>query len=350
MMLPQQTKAAILFETKGSLEVCTIGLPELKRGQVLVKVLFSGVCRSQLMEVTGQRGQDPWLPHLLGHEGCGEVLATGEDVTKFTVGDRVILGWIKGEGIDAEPAVYDYEGQSVNAGRVTTFSHHTIVSENRVVKLPDGIAEDVGVLFGCALLTGAGIVFNELQPGPGDSVAVIGLGGIGLSALMALVARDVKTIIAIDVSDERLEMARKFGATLTINSGNDDAIARVHEYFPEGLDCCVEAAGQTTTIELGFSLIRNGGGRLIFASHPPQDETISLRPHDLISGKTIAGSWGGACCPDHDVPKLAATCIERHIPLTTLVSARYSLDQINTALKDLENGKAFRPLIEMEHT
>ena len=348
-MLPNQTKAAVLFETKGYLEVCTIDLPKLQRGQILVKVLYSGVCRSQLMEINGQRGKDAWLPHLLGHEGCGEVIAIGQDVTKVEIGDVVILGWIKGEGIDAAPAVYEYEGQKINSGRVTTFSNHTIISENRTVKLPKGVPMDVGVLFGCALLTGAGIVFNELQPKQNDTVAVIGLGGIGLSALMALTHQKVKNIIAIDKDNSRLELATKFGASHAINSHNVDVTEWVLQNFPGGLDYCVEAAGQVATIELGFSLIKKEGGLLIFASHPPENQMISLRPHDLISGKKIQGSWGGGCCPDEDIPKLSDAYLIDRMPLNELLNSRYTLDQINDAVADLETGKAFRPLIVMEH-
>ncbi len=348
-MLPKQTNAAVLFDTNRQLEICTIDLPELERGQVLVEVSYSGVCRSQLMEVTGQRGEDKWLPHLLGHEGCGKVLSVGEDVTKVAAGDLVILGWIKGDGIDAAPAQYRYNDQIINSGCVTTFSNHTVVSENRLIRLPEGLPMDVGVLFGCALPTGAGIVFNEIKPTIDDVVAIVGLGGIGLSALMACVNIGVETIIAIDLSKDKLELARKFGATHTVNSKHENVDQWVQAHQPQGIDFCVEAAGHVSTIEMGFRLIKTGGGLLVFASHPPEGDNITLPPHDLIRGKKIQGSWGGACFPDNDVPKLSRSYLDGKLPLDDLITSHYRLEQINMALADLAAGKVFRPLIVMEH-
>lgn len=344
------THAAVLLELGKPLSVKKIEIPPLLAGQVLVKVFFSGVCRSQLMEVRGGRGHDPWLPHLLGHEGSGEVMAVGEGVTKVNVGDEVILGWIKGEGLDAPGAKYLCDGQTINSGRVTTFCHHTVVSESRLVKKPAGLPRDVAILFGCALPTGAGMVLNELQPTAGQSIAVLGLGGIGLSALMALRAFECRQIIAIDVSDEKLALAKDFGASHTVNPLHQNTKDAVLQLTNGGADICIESAGTIASIEMGFSLIRKGGGKLLFASHPPEGEAIRIAPHDLISGKQIAGSWGGASHPDKDVPRMFQVFHEGHIPLDRLLSKRYRLEEINQALDDLEAGKVFRPLIAMDHS
>lgn len=342
-------RAAVLEALDRPLVIREVELPELLSGQVLVKVLFSGVCRSQLMEVRGGRGEDPWLPHLLGHEGSGEVLAVGERVTKVQPGDEVILGWLKGQGLDAPGAKYRCNGRVINSGRVTTFSNYTIVSESRVVKKPDGLPLDVAILFGCALPTGGGMVFNELQPAAGSTVAVLGLGGIGLSALMALRAFKCKQIIAIDLSDEKLALAKEFGATHVINPTRDDVIGRILKLTNGGVDFCVESAGTILSIELGYALIRKGGGKLVFASHPPEGETIKLAPHELISGKQIAGSWGGNSMPDRDIPRMFETVRDGNFPLGRLINKRYPLEQINEALHDLGAGKVFRPLIVMDH-
>jgi S-(hydroxymethyl)glutathione dehydrogenase/alcohol dehydrogenase len=349
MMKINTTKAAVLFELGKPLSIIDIEIPKLLPGQVLVKIFFSGVCRSQLMEVRGNRGNDPWLPHLLGHEASGEVVSIGDNVTKVKQGDYVIIGWIRSEGIEAPPAKYLANGQLINSGRVTTFSNYSIVSENRLVKLPFGVPFDVAVLFGCALPTGAGIVFNELKPLKTENIVVIGLGGIGLSALIALNEIKPSTLIAIDVSDEKLALAASFGATHTINSQSQDVIAEIKKILPENVDACIESGGKVETIELGFKVIRKNGGRLWFASHPPEGEVIKLNPFDLISGKKIFGTWGGGCRPDIDVPRLANSYIAGNFPLEKLVTKKYSLDQINEALDDLENGKVFRPVIEMLH-
>jgi S-(hydroxymethyl)glutathione dehydrogenase/alcohol dehydrogenase len=341
------TLAAVLEKPGTPLVLKELTLPALQPGQVLVKVFFSGVCRSQLMEARGGRGADPWLPHLLGHEGSGQVLAIGPGVTKIQPGDEVILSWLKGEGLDAQGAKYLCEGRVINSGKVTTFSKHTIVSESRVVRKPAGLPLDIAVLYGCALPTGAGMVFNELQPVAGSVIAVLGLGGIGLSALMALRAFDCKQIIAIDISDEKLALAQEFGATHIFNASRKDVVSAVKKLTDGGLDYCIESAGTVRSIELGFALIRKGGGKLLFASHPPDGETIKIAPHELISGKSIAGSWGGNSRPDRDVLRMSQVFHDLGVPLNRLLTKRYPLEKINEALNDLESNKAFRPLIVM---
>ena len=348
--LPKSCEAAVLEETGKALSVKTVLIPELLPGQVLVKILYSGVCRSQVMEVCGGRGPDPWLPHMLGHEGSGIVVEVGANVTKVKPGDAVILGWMKGEGLDAPGAKYNCGNQVINSGRVTTFSNYSVVSESRVVKKPSDLPFDLAVLFGCALPTGAGMVLNELNPSADHSVIVLGLGGIGLSALMAVKALGVKTIIAVDISDEKLALGRQLGATHLFKASRNDARQAILDLTQGGADFCVESGGQVATIELGFSLIRKGGGKLLFASHPPEGEMIHLAPHELISGKQIAGSWGGATVPDRDIPRLFELFHGAAIPLGSLLTKRYSLEQINQALDDLEVGKTFRPIIVMDHS
>jgi S-(hydroxymethyl)glutathione dehydrogenase/alcohol dehydrogenase len=341
--------AAVLEEVGQPLVIKNIELPKLLLGQVLVKVLFSGVCRSQVMEVRGFRGKDPWVPHLLGHEGSGIVLEVGEGVTKVKPSDEVILGWLKSDGADVSGAIYSCGDQVINSGKVTTFCNYTIVSESRLVLKPPSLPFDTAVLFGCALPTGAGMVLNELRPSVDKSVIVLGLGGIGLSALMALKALGVRSIIAIDISEEKLSLARRLGATHVFNSIHEGMEQRIFELAGGGVDICLESAGQVSTIELGFSLIRKNGGKLLFASHPPDGEMIRLAPHELISGKQIAGSWGGATIPDRDIPKMHKIFEDANIPLDALLTKRYSLEQINEALDDLEAGRVFRPLIVMQH-
>jgi S-(hydroxymethyl)glutathione dehydrogenase / alcohol dehydrogenase len=342
-------RAAVLETLGEPLGIREIELPALLLGHVLVKVLFSGVCRSQVMEVRGGRGHDPWLPHLLGHEGSGIVLAVGEGVTKVKPGDEVILGWIKGEGIDAAGVKYMCGEQVINSGAVTTFSNYTVVSENRLVIKPASLPFDTAVLFGCALPTGAGMVLNELKPARNQSVIVLGLGGIGLATLISLKALGVCSIIAIDISEDKLKLAKQLGATHTFNSMNKDFRRDVFDLTNGGADMCVESGGRVATIELGFSLIRKKGGQLLFASHPPEGEMIRLSPHDLISGKKIAGSWGGATQPDKDVMSMFNLFQSAKIPLDMLLTKRYRLKDINKALSDLESGRVFRPLVVMEH-
>jgi len=340
-------KAAVLQKINTPLEIHDISSKPLEYGQVLVKIFYSGVCRSQLMEIKGKRGEDKWLPHLLGHEASGEVIEIGEGVKKVKKGDKVILGWIVGKGVAAKGAIYKHNDKIINSGLVTTFSNYSIISENRLTIMPLGLPMDIAVLFGCALLTGAGMVFNELKPNPEMNVVVIGLGGIGLSALMALSYLKCKNIIAIDISNEKLKMAKEFGATHIINSMVQNPKQELLDILGDYADACIESGGKVETIELGFSIIKNKIGKLYFASHPPEGENISIAPHELIAGRQIFGSWGGACNPDVDIPKLAEIYIKGKMPLEKMISKRYKLEEINDALNDLENGKVFRPIIEM---
>ena len=343
-------KAAVLRTLGEPLEVVD-GLKwgPLKRGQVLVKLAYSGVCHSQLMEAKGHRGPDRYLPHLLGHEGSGKVIDVGPEVSKVVPGNFVVLGWIRGAGIEAGGTQYRRGDEEFNAGAVTTFNEYAVVSENRLVLMPPGVPLDVATLFGCAVPTGAGIVLNELNPQAGSTVAVFGLGGIGLSALMATKLFDMDDVIAIDVAESKLAMAREFGATFTVNAAESDPhesiMARTNG---RGVDYSIDASGVTAVIETAFRSVRKSGGLCVFASHPPAGEMISLDPHDLISGKQIKGTWGGACDPDRDVPRLMQLYLDGKLPLERLITHRYPLERITDALLDLEAGRLGRPLIELD--
>lgn len=338
-------KAAVLEKLGSPLYIREqIEIPKLLRGQVLVELAYSGVCHSQLMEARGKRGDDPYLPHLLGHEGTGRVISVGDGVTKVNPGDWVILGWIKGSGVNASGAIYQHDGCNINAGSVTTFNDYAVISENRIVKLPPGIPLDIGVLFGCAIPTGAGIVTNVLKPQPNSTVAVFGLGGIGLSALMALQLFKCKKIIAVDVSEDKLALAKEFGAHITINASDGDLLGKIKALSLGGVDYSIEAAGKVSSIETAFSSLNNNG-TCVFASHPPFGEKILIDPFELICGKRIFGTWGGECDPDKDTLLFAELYLAGKLPLDKLITKRYTLDEINEALDDLESLRVNRPLI-----
>lgn len=342
-------RAAVLYQTGEPLVIeDDIEIPGLQSGQVLVKVAFSGVCHSQLFEVLGLRGEDRFLPHMLGHEGSGTVIDIGQGVTKVKRGDRVILGWIKGEGMDVDGPKYKKNGITINAGGITTFSTLTIVSECRCVKITEDIPLDIAALFGCAVPTGAGIVMNQIKPAKGSAIAVFGIGGIGLSALMTAALYECSTLIAVDVEDEKLNWAFEFGATHIINAIKVDPVSEIYRITSnKGVDYSIEASGISGTIEIAFRSVRKFGGVCVFASHPAHGSKIELDPHDLICGRRIEGSWGGACVPDRDIPQLIGLYKRRKLPLEKLISNRYSLEQINKAFEDLQNRKIMRALIEM---
>ena len=344
-------RAAVLVNTREPLKVCDVEIPTVKPEQVLVKVLFSGVCRSQLMEIEGHRGPDIWLPHMLGHEASGVVLKIGEKVKKVEVGDEVILTWIKSKGLEPEGRQqYFSKDMVINAGHITTLSNYTVVAENRVVRKPKSLDTKLAALFGCALPTGSGMVLNQLKPDMGSSVGVFGLGGIGLSAISVLGFFSCRIVCAIDISDRKLELALKLGATHFINPKKNNLKREISKITNGlGLDYCIEAAGSIETIESAFGIIKNEGGRLLFASHPKHQEKIQLDPHDLISGKQIQGSWGGGTNPDEDFGKIYSILYKNNVPIDQLITKTYTLEQVNQAVMDLKLGKVFRPIIKMKH-
>ena len=351
MKTPLSFKGAVLVETGKPVEIWDgIQNQDLRSGQVLVRIRYAGLCHSQLMEVRGARGHDAYLPHFLGHEGIGEVVETGPDVTKVKAGDTVILGWIKGEGIEAGGAKYTGpRGETINSGGVTAFSQYAVVSENRLVIKPPHTPDRLAVLYGCALPTGAGLVFNELKPKSDADIIVIGLGGIGLSALMAAKNFSPRRLIAIDREQSKLDLARDMGADDVLSADDQDLVKKIMDMTGgKGVDYVVEAAGLVKTIELGFRLIKRGGGELIFASHPAAGEHISIDPFELICGKSIRGTWGGGSKPDRDIPLLDQMYAQGKLKLEPLLSHTYALDEINTALDDLENRRIVRALLVIE--
>jgi S-(hydroxymethyl)glutathione dehydrogenase/alcohol dehydrogenase len=299
------------------------------------------------METRGLRGADPYLPHMLGHEGSGEVLEIGPGVTKLTVGDRVILSWIRGAGLDAPRTAYESGGRVINAGAITTFARFAVVSENRCARCPDGLPLDVAALLGCAVLTGNGLIEHETAPKPGAVVAVFGLGGVGMSALMAAARRQPSALIAVDVDPSKLAIAEGLGATAVINAREQDAVAMLRQLTAGlGPDIVIEASGRAATIGHAFEALRRGGV-CVFASHPPTGEMIQLDPYELIAGKQIRGSWGGGARPDEDIPRLAELFAQGELPIADLANDRYPLEHVNQALDDLEAGRVLRPLLDM---
>lgn len=340
-------RGVVLTRPGSDLEIAAdLEAPEPLPGQVCVEVAFSGVCHSQLMEARGLRGDDRHVPHLLGHEGTGIVRSIGTGVTKVAPGDRVVLTWIKGAGADVGGGRYGWHGRIVNAGPVTTFNELAVVSENRVVRLPTGVPMDVGVLFGCALPTGAGVIMNTLKPEPGKTLVVYGLGGVGICALAAASRCDLERLIAVDVEPGKLALARDFGATQVIDASRQEPVEAIRGLTAgRGADYAVDAAGATATIERAFESVRDDGGRCVFASHPPAGKRICLDPHALIRGRRIEGSWGGGCMPDRDIPLLASLCVDGGLPFESLIRDRYPLAEVNRALADLEARRAMRPLL-----
>lgn len=343
-----KTQAAVLFETGKPLRIMELAIPALKPGQVLVDVAFSGVCHSQLNEVRGHKGPDRFLPHALGHEGSGTVVAVGAGVTKVKSGDHVVLSWLKGSGADVPGTVYAGADGPVNSGAIATFMRRTVTCENRVTVIPRSIPLDLAALLGCAIPTGAGVVFNTSGLKPGDSVAVFGVGGIGLSAVMGAASIGAAPIIAVDVLPEKLALARELGATDTLNATECDPIVAIRSLTEgKGVRVAIECAGQVTAMESAFESVMAGGGLCVIAGNPRHGDTMRVNPYSLIGGRRLIGTWGGESRPDSDIPRYVEMFLCGRLALEKLGTAQYALDGVNQALDDLEAGRVVRAMIRM---
>ena len=344
---PLFTDAAILVNLKEELIVDKIELPrELKPGQVLIQVLVSGICGSQIGEIDGVKGVDKFLPHLLGHEGCGIVLEIGPGVSTLKKGDKVVLHWKKGLGINSETPTYKWRGSKLNAGWVTTFNKHAVISENRCTKINNEIKNDHSALFGCAVTTGFGVIENNAKLKIGESIIVFGAGGIGLNIIQAAKLVSAYPIIAVDLYGERLELALKFGATHIINTSQQEFIEEIQK-ITNSIDVFVDNTGIPSIIEMGYDLI-NTEGRLILVGVPNKGANINIFSLPLHFGKKIQGSFGGECQPNKDIPRYINLLQKGKWSLDGLVTERHSLQDINAAISNMKNGKSIgRVLIDM---
>ena len=342
-----KTQAALLVQTGHPLVLAELEIPALKAGQVLVEIAYSGACGTQVMEWRGDKGEDKWVPHCLGHEGTGTVLEAGSAVTKVKPGEKVVLSWIKGDGIEAGGAVYTWDGKRVNAGGVTTFQRHAVVSENRLTLLPACLEMDTAVLLGCAAPTGMGALFNVLKVRAGDSVAIFGSGGIGINAIMAATFAGGFPVIAVDPSPARRALAKLYGATHVIDPAEGDVLAAIRAIEPQGVDVAVEASGSPAVMEQAVNATRQQGGRAVVIGNAKAGSALSLNPVVFNQGKSLLGTWGGDSHPDRDYGRFAKILGSGRFPVRDLLSKPYALAQADQALTDLAAGVVGRPLIDM---
>jgi S-(hydroxymethyl)glutathione dehydrogenase/alcohol dehydrogenase len=342
-----RTQAAILVETGRPLEVVELAVPPLRPGQVLVEVAYSGVCHTQLSEARGHRGPDAFLPHCLGHEAGGHVREVGPGVTRVRPGDAVLLSWIKGAGADVPGTVYDWKGRAVNAGGVTTFARHTVVSENRVTRLPPGFPLREAALLGCPVPTGVGAVLNTAGARPGQSLAVFGVGGVGCCAVAGARLAGCHPVIAVDVVPWKLDLARRLGATHAILASEGDAAERVAEVAGGQLDYAVEVTGRPAVMQQAVRAVRPRGGVAVVVGNARHGERLEIDPRWLNDGKQLRGTWGGDNVPERDFPRYQRLVQSGRLELEPLVGKTYALADVNRALDDLENGTAARPLLDL---
>jgi S-(hydroxymethyl)glutathione dehydrogenase/alcohol dehydrogenase len=342
--------AAILTQTRAPLEIAELRMPErLSFGQVHVRIHYSGICGAQLNEIEAAKGEDKFLPHLLGHEGSGTVVAVGEGVKRVKAGDRVVLHWRQSAGLQCEPPKYDWNGKTVNAGWVTTFNDEAIISENRLTVIPPDFPLHLAPLFGCAVTTAVGVVNNDAQIKIGQSVVIFGVGGVGLNIAQAAQMVSANPIVGVDLLDSKLTMAREWGLTHAFNSRTEgDALAaKIREIVGAGgADVVVDTTGNARVIEEAYNLT-HADGRTILVGVPRKGDNASIYTLPLHFKKILKGSHGGSVSPDIEIPRLIKLVAQNKMRLEGLVTHTFPLHQINEAIAALRSGEAARVMLSM---
>lgn len=343
-------KAAVLAESHQPLVVTEVKVPaRLSFGQVLVKVHFSGICGAQINEIDAVKGPDKFLPHLLGHEGVGTVLEIGPGVTTVKPGDRVCLHWRPGDGIQSNPPKYEWDGGQLNAGWVTTFNDHAVVSENRLTCVPEDFPIEQVPLLGCAVTTAMGVINNDAHVKIGQSVVVFGVGGVGLNIIQFASLVAAHPIIGVDVVESKREMGMRFGATACFNALTTPHLDNVIREIvgPHGADVVIETTGNGRVIEQAYELT-HPDGKTILVGVPRKDDRVCIYTLPLHFKKVLTGSHGGSCEPHIDIPRVIRLWRAGKVNFDGIITHRFPLQRINEAIRTVRSGAAGRVLVVME--
>ena len=350
-----------------SIESVTLDAPG--PGEVLVRMLAAGLCHSDLSVIDGSRPRP--LPMVLGHEAVGEVVELGEAVTGLEVGDRVIFGFVPvcghcgscatGRPALCEPgAAANGAGALLGGGRrwsdeqsqplrhhlgVSAFAEYVVASVRSVVKVDRELAPEIAALFGCAVLTGVGAVVNTAKIEPGESVAVFGLGGVGLAALLGARCSGAYPVIAVDVNEDRLALARTLGAHHALQARSATLVEDLRALTHGGVQYAIEAVGNETVLAQAYAVTRRGG-TTVSVGLPAPDKRISLSAVSLIvEERTLKGSYMGSSVPSRDLPRFVALHRAGLLPVERLLTHRLRLEEINEGFERLASGEAVRQVV-----
>ncbi len=369
-----QTIAAVL-DTSGAarpfarslpLRLATLDLDPPRAHELLVRIEAAGLCHSDLSVVNGDRPRP--LPMALGHEACATVVATGDPASRFVPGDRLVLAFLPACGhctpcqsgeswLCANAAGANGRGELLGGGRrlrecghavnhhlgLSAFASHAVIDERSAVKIDPDTPPAIAALFGCAVLTGVGAVFNSAVVRPGESVTIWGLGGVGLAALLGAVAAGAEPIIAIDPIPEKRALAIELGARAAAHP--DDAERVIRDITGAGTNVAIESVGAARVLAEAYRLTARGG-RTVTVGLPNPAEMLSIPAVSLVGdAKTLMGSYMGAAIPARDVPRYIALWRAGRLPVERLLSGSRPLAEINAALDDLASGAAIRQIL-----
>lgn len=339
-------RAAVVVKVDAPVEIHDVELTPLQVGQVKVRVVVSGLCGSQLQELSGLKGNARFMPHLFGHEGCGIVEEVGAGVTKVKVGDKVVMHWRVGAGIESSFPSYVLDGKSITSGKVTTLSEYSIVSENRLTAVPSDTPEELCALLGCGLTTALGTISNEAELKLGESVMVIGCGGVGLNLIQGAKMASSYPIIAVDVSDDKQDLCMKMGASTFINSRNKSINSVLGK---DKVDVILDASGCADVVGNSIGFLSDRGRYIIVGQFKPDEMLNGIHANTLFvgHGKTIKATQGGKTNPQEDIARYVKLHKAGLLNISGLVTHEFPLADINKAVETLRSGKAGRILIRM---
>ena len=371
-----KTRAAVIehmqqprpYATSRPLTIAELTLDPPGEGELLLRIHAAGLCHSDLSTINGDRPRP--MPMVLGHEAAGEVMELGPGVGDLKVGDHVVLVFVPSCGCcvpcaEGRPALCEPGAKANGAGSLlsgairlkrdgkhvyhhiglSAFAEYAVVSRRSVIKVDHSLPFETAALFGCAVITGAGAVINTAKVPAGSSVAVVGLGGVGLMALLASRLSGCRQIIAVDLQQSRLDLARGLCATHTVNAGDANAVEAVRDLSSGGVDFAFEMAGSVRALELAYKVTRRGG-TTVTASLPHPSHTFAIPATQLVAEeRTLKGSYVGSCVPARDIPRFISLYQQGLLPVDRLMSERIGLDDINEGFDRLADGVSIRQIL-----
>jgi S-(hydroxymethyl)glutathione dehydrogenase/alcohol dehydrogenase len=334
-------RAALLTAVNQPLEIREVTPHKLRAGQVLVRVLTSGICGAQLQEIRGEKGTH--FPRFMGHEGCGIVEEVGPNSTKFQVGQKVVMHWRKGSGAEAQSPLYWIDPKtSVTSGQVTTFSEFSVCSENRLTAVPHEIPNELCALLGCGLSTALGVMENEAKLKMGESVLIVGCGGVGLNLIRVAKMMGARLVFGVDSSPnfvKKWDSVKEAGGTFLTQKPGE-----LGEF-----DVIVDTTGSPEAIAETIPLLASGG-RYVLVGQPKSDASIVLTTARHLfdgDGKRIIGTQGGQFNPEKDIPRYLRMWKSGHLKIDGIITNRFPFEKINEAIELVKSGNAGRVMLEM---
>ena len=372
-----KTRAAVLYEMglpapyadSQPLKIETLELSAPGPGEVLVEMAAAGLCHSDLSVIDASRPRV--MPIVMGHEASGIVRETGTGVVDLQPGDHVVFAFLPACGhcvtcASGRPVMCDAgakanaDGSLLSGKRrfvkgangelhhhlgVSAFSEFTVAAQESLVKIDHELPLDIAALFGCAVMTGVGAVFNTAKVRPGSSCAVFGLGGVGLSAIIGAQAAGAYPIIAVDVLPSKLKLARELGASAVVNAKNEDPVEAVREISGGGVEFAIESVGSEQVLQQAYHAAGRGGITVTVGLPHPDGQFAIPAVSLVVDEKTVQGSYMGSAVPKRDIPRFIDLYQSGRLPVDRLLSARLTLDDVNAGFDALAAGKAVRQVI-----